>query len=361
MQRAVVASKQPWRWLNQLEDYSIMVVNPDAPGSRYDYLIQNSDYSLLITDQGEKFRDGGNYPNERVYFYTSGTTGDSKFYGFSQHQLDTVCDVMINSYRVTSQDRYYGIMPMWHAHGQTWYWATQRAGCETKFGDINDLKEIENFQPTFLSAIPKILKSMQRLDLNCLRFMRSASVAMPDKSYLDLKRRFDVPVLEAFGMTESISHCFTNPLDGPQKMGTVGLPDGIQARVDTDSHLWIKGPCVYSTDWIDTGDLARIDDDGYYTILGRHIDQINIHGIKINPLSIENQMMNRFPELKECVIFGRDRLKCLFSGNVDLGEVRSWLMSLGNHCWPKILIQVESIPKNNSGKISRSDLEMRFQ
>ena len=71
----------------------------------------------------------------------------------TQQQLDRICDVMIAAYNITTNDRYFGCMPMWHAHGQTWYWATLRAGCDTAFGDISDVRQIECFQPTFLSGI----------------------------------------------------------------------------------------------------------------------------------------------------------------------------------------------------------------
>lgn len=357
MKRAVIASKKPWDWLAQLRDYSIMIIDPDTSPSRYRYLLSKSDYSLLITDQGHQERAGGHYANERLYLYTSGTTGDSKFYSFTQQQLDRICDVMIAAYEITANDRYFGCMPMWHAHGQTWYWATLRAGCDTAFGEITDVRQIESFQPTFLSGIPKLLKVCQRLRLDCLRFVRSASVAMPQQIQQQLLQQFRVPVIEAFGITEAISHCFTNPLHGPHKIGTVGRIDGIEARIDADQHLWIRSASAYTPDWFNTGDLARVDQDGYYTILGRHIDQINVNGVKINPLSIENQLMDHFDQLEECAVFGRHQLKCLYRGNVHANDIRSFLISLGAQCRPKLLQQADAIPRNGSGKVSRQNLE----
>lgn len=356
MKRAVIATKEPWHWLNKLHDYSIMVVNPDAPASRYDYLMANSDYSLLITDNGNQIREGADYPDERIFLYTSGTTGDSKFYGFTQAQLDQLCDVMLSRYHITTNDRYYGVMPLWHAHGQAWYWATQRAGCESKFGDISDRRTIEEFQPTFISAIPKMLKIAARFELNHLRFLRSASTAMPPKIYTDLVYRFGVPVIEAFGMTEALSHCFSNPLHGEQRRGTVGFPDGIEAQIN-QQHLFIKGPCLFQPGWIDTGDLASVDSDGYFTILGRHQDQINVNGIKINPLSIENHLYEKFPNIGEIAVFGKDRVNCIYTGEADQQSVMQALLAFGSHCRPLLLEQVSDIPKNGAGKVSRTLLQ----
>lgn len=359
MKRCVIASRYPWIWIDKFPDYSIMVINPDAPGTRYNYLLEHSDYSLLITDEGVTERDGGDYPNERVFWYTSGTTGDSKFYGFTNEQVDRMAQTICKAYELTANDRYYGVMPLWHAHGQGFYWAVKRVGCQTKFGSIRDQKEIESFQPTFITAIPDMVKVLQKSNLYHLRFVRTASSAMPELLYRSLKSRWSIPVIEAFGMTEALSHCFTNPLHGEQRIGTVGLPDGVQVEL-RNHHLWIQGTCTVNGDWVDTGDLAEQDPKGYYRILGRHKDQINVRGIKINPLSIENQLYNHFPDLQQCVIFGNNRLKCLIVGDTQLHLIDKFLRSLGSHCRPVLLQQVDAVPVNSSGKVSRAMLENLF-
>lgn len=360
MKRAVICVRDPWSVIPNYQDHSIMIINPDSAKSRLEYLLANSDFDILVTEEGVTQGSGQDHGDEKIFLYTSGTTGDSKFYGFTQAQVDSVCDNIIRSYELSSNDRYFGVMPLWHAHGLLMYLTTQRAGCQTNFGTINDLKDMEKFQPTWLSAIPDILMLAAKLDLRNLRFIRSASAALTEKNFLALKDRFGVPVLEAFGMTEAVSHCFTNPLHGKQKIGTVGLPDGIEARVDEQNHLWIQGPSVFRPGWFDTGDLAAQDEDGYFRILGRSVDRINVRGYKIDPLSIENQLYNRFPTLKECAVFGRDRLKCLIAGDVDLAEIKKFLESLGDPCRPKLLTVVDSVPKNSNGKISRATLDNLF-
>jgi acyl-coenzyme A synthetase/AMP-(fatty) acid ligase len=360
MKRCVIASQYPWIWIDKFSDHSIMVINPDAPGSRYNYLLDNSDYSLLITDKGVTERNGGDYPNEKVFWYTSGTTGDSKFYGFTNEQVDRMARTICEAYDLTANDRYYGIMPLWHAHGQGFYWAIKHAGCETVFGTLTNRDQIESFQPTFVTSIPDFMRSIQKLDLQCLRFVRTASQALPASLYQSLKDRFQVPVIEAFGMTEALSHCFTNPLHDEQRIGTVGLPSGVEYRIDDQQHLWIHGPAVYSRDWFDTGDLAEQDNRGYLRILGRSIDRINVKGYKIDPLSIENQLYNEFEDIKEVAVFGCDRLKCVYVGDVDLHKVSAFLVSLGTACRPRLLQRIDEIPKNTVGKISRLLLDQRF-
>jgi acyl-coenzyme A synthetase/AMP-(fatty) acid ligase len=177
--------------------------------------------------------------------------------------------------------------------------------------------------------------------------------------YQALADKFKVPIIEAFGMTESLSHCFTNPLHREQRMDTVGLPSGVEARI-IQGQLYIRGPSVFTREWFATGDLAEQDCAGYYRILGRQQDRIVIKGYKLDPLSIENQLRQMLPELEELVVFGEDRVKCVYVGPYDIAQVNQCLKSLGSHCFPSVLQQVDTVPKNNSGKISRKQLNGIF-
>lgn len=355
MKRAVLCVPNPWDYIKYLNEYSVMIINPDASMLRKKYLLENSDYSVLITTDKETMRNGSDYDNERVFWYTSGTTGDSKFCSFSQAQVNLMAKTICQSYNITANDRYVGIMPLWHAHGQGFYWATQLAGCETTFLPISQLKNLPSYYPSFITAVPDMLRVIAQLDFDCLRFIRGASSALSDQLYQHLKTKFQVPVIEAFGMTEALSHCFTNPLYGEQRMGTIGLPDGIEAKI-VNEELYIKGPCVFQQDWYSTGDLASCDSDGYYKILGRSVDQLNVRGIKLNPASLEKHLISRIPELEQVVVFGKDQVKCIYVGNCKPTQIKNCLTELGSYCRPKVLLQTTEIPRAESGKISRSFL-----
>jgi acyl-coenzyme A synthetase/AMP-(fatty) acid ligase len=186
--------------------------------------------------------------------------------------------------------------------------------------------------------------------------VRSASAALPVDLYKKLQQRFQVPVIEAFGMTETLSQCFTNPLQGPQKIGTVGLPDGVEARI-IEGRLEIQGTTLCVEGWFDTGDLASMDDDGYFTILGRSIDRINIKGYKFDPLSLEKQLASRMPDLGECVVFGRNKISCVYTGSADSDTICKNLKSIHPYCQFDKIQRMDSIPVGPSGKISRSWLQ----
>lgn len=354
MKRAVICVANPWDYIPKYEhQYSIMVINPTSTPERVKYLLDRADWSLLVTADHEQHRDGNDYPNEKIFWYTSGTTGDSKFCSFAQHQVDHVCNRMIESYNITANDRYVSVMPLWHAHGQMLYWLSRRVGMETTFLPITKLATLHTHHPTFLSAIPDILKAAMKQNLDSLRFVRSASAALPSQLYTIMKDTFQVPILESFGMTETCSHCFTNPLHGEQRIGTVGIPDGVEAKIE-NGHLFVKGPAVAYTDWVDTGDLVEQDTAGYYKILGRVQDRINVRGYKLNPLSLENQIHEMLPDLKELAVFGADTVKCVYSGPYTDRQVTDALNALGQYCRPSVIKQLVEIPKNSSGKISRT-------
>jgi oxalate---CoA ligase len=360
MKRAVLCVSDPHNYIDQLHNYSIMIVNPDSPESRIQYLLNQSDYSLLITNNSYQERDGNDYPNEKLLWYTSGTVSDSKFYSFTQTQLDALTTSICNDYKISANDRYVGIMGLWHAHGQALYWATKRVNCETHFKSIKELKSITEHRPTFVSAIPHVLKAIHLLPLDSLRFIRSGSAPLSKELYTALQNKFQVPVVEYFGMTEAMSHVFTNPLDGEQRIRTVGLPtQGVNAQIK-NGHLWLQSSQAYTIDWFDTGDLAEQDQQGYYRILGRSIDRINVKGYKFDPVSLESQLIQLLPEVENCVIFGQEKINCLYTGSATKDQIRSVLRKIHQYCQVDFLNYTESIPLSPSGKISRPWLKEKF-
>lgn len=359
MKRVVLCVEHPEQHIRQYQDHSIMIVNPATSTARLQYLLDNSDYSLLVTDTGITSRSGGDYSDAAVW-YTSGTTGDSKFCAFTQSQLDNLANTICNDYEIDANDRYLSIMPLWHAHGLGMYWAAQQAQCEVKYIKPSELRDTIDFSPTVISAIPDFLRLFMRQSFPDLRFVRSASSALPGQLYNELKLWSGRPVLEAFGMTEACSHCFTNPLHGEQRIGTVGLPSGIEARI-VNGLLQIQGPSVHTPGWFATGDIADQDHRGYYRIIGRLTDRIDIRGYKIDPLSVENQLYNTVPEITQVVVFGTNRIMCVYTGSAAEQQVRQAITDIDLHCNPTMVKQVDSIPVNNAGKVSRSMLTEFYQ
>ena len=358
MKRAVLCVQDPWNYIDQLNEYSLMIIDPNAGESRKKYLLDNSDWSLLITESGTQTRSGQHYPNERLLWYTSGTTGNSKFYSFSQEQLDLKSKFICKAHNITIDDHYVSIMPLWHGHGQSMYWAAKYAGCRISFVTVANIRTVADLDPTFLSATPNIIKLLARQKYRCLRWVRTSSQKLPNSVFWELRKQFNVPVIETYGLTEALGHVMSNPIDGEQREGTVGLPNGFDAKI-IDGELYLKGPTMFTDQWYATGDLAKQDSAGYYIILGRKIEVINLHGYKIDPLAVEGQLYNLLSKLEEVVVFGKTHLACVYVGPYSEHQVRIALLQTDPHHNPKFLKKVDQIPKNNN-KISRAQLVEYF-
>ena len=142
-------------------------------------------------------------------------------------------------------------------------------------------------------------------------------------------------------------------------MGTVGLPSGIEAQID-NGHLLIRGPTLDRAQWFNTGDLAEQDEKGYYRILGRSRDQINVRGVKLNPQSLEQKILENITGVSEIAVFGTDSVKCVYVGSADSKEIHRFLLDLAPYCRATVLESVAAIPLTPAGKVSRSLLNSLF-
>jgi acyl-CoA synthetase (AMP-forming)/AMP-acid ligase II len=159
-----------------------------------------------------------------------------------------------------------------------------------------------------------------------VRFVRSASAPLPQAALERFEAAFGIPVVETYGMTEAASMITANPVDGPRKAGSAGLPAGTEVRVvslDGSAaepgqlgRVQIRGkgvirryaeggrPGAIDLDgWLDTGDLGYLDSDGYLFLAGRSDDVINRGGEKIYPREIEEILLAQ-PGVRGAVVVG---------------------------------------------------------
>jgi acyl-CoA synthetase (AMP-forming)/AMP-acid ligase II len=192
---------------------------------------------------------------------------------------------------------------------------------------------------TWINAVPAIVSRLAESSApevipTGIRFIRSASAPLPAETMTRFEARTGIPVLETYGMTEAASQITANPLTGPRKPGSVGLPVGVELRVVPDAaatrepapgspavtagHVEIRGPSVitaYGGDqhrdrinadgWLRTGDLGHLDEDGYLFLDGRTDDVINRGGEKFFPREIEEAILVE-PAVAAVSVIGQD-------------------------------------------------------
>jgi long-chain acyl-CoA synthetase len=198
------------------------------------------------------------------------------------------------------------------------------------------VKSIAKHRVTMFPAVPALfaginkLPDIDRYDLSSVKGCLSGSAPLPKDTQDTFERRTGGQIVEGFGMTETSPVTHANPLGGVRKTGSIGLPlSDTDARIvdpEDDSRvlpvgepgeLLVRGPqvmkgywkCPEASDealhggWMHTGDLATMDDEGYFRIVGRTKDMISVGGLKVYPDEVDERLMDH-PKILEAATIG---------------------------------------------------------
>lgn len=269
------------------------------------------------------------------YFHTGGTTGMPKV---AQHKYSGLIynGWLANRLLFTEQDVVMCPLPLFHVFAcHPILMGAVASGAHVVFptpqgyrGDgvfDNFWKLIERWKVTFIITVPTAISAkMQRpinADISSIKTAFSGSAPLPQELFKRFEKATGVTLVEGYGMTEATCVVSLNPLDGEKKIGSVGIPvpytgvkiykgtpEGpIEAGIDEIGEICVSNPGVYSghtytevdknkdlfynTDFLRTGDLGRIDSDGYLWITGRAKDLIIRGGHNIDPAEIEEALL----------------------------------------------------------------------
>jgi acyl-CoA synthetase (AMP-forming)/AMP-acid ligase II len=197
----------------------------------------------------------------------------------------------------------------------------------------------------------------------------------------------ECPVLEAYGMTEASHQISSNPLPpAPRLPGSVGIPTGTEILIldragrrlplGEEGEVAVRGPGItpgylnnpaaneesFFDGWFKTGDLGRLNDDGYLILTGRLKEMIIRGGENISPYEIESVLLSH-PAVSEAACFAVPDDKygeevaavVVLCDDVDLPELRAFCRDhLAAFKVPKIINRVDSIPRTSTGKVQRA-------
>lgn len=339
-----------------------------------------------------------------VLAYTSGTTGRPK--GARLHHRDVLgtVEALHEAWGWHRDDTLVHTLPLFHIHGLFVaalgaLWAGARTVLLPHFDARLALQAVEDHGGTVLMGVPThhhrylALPASQLPDTSSLRLVTSGSAPLPAARHTAFRARFGIEIVERYGMTE-VGIVLSNPLEGERRPGTVGLPlPGVQSRVvdgdDNDvapgqtGELWIHSPGLFARyhglpaateqalvhwqgrRWLRTGDLCRLDPDGYHRIVGRATDMVITGGLNVYPREVEAALAEvAGPALAAVAVVGvpdeewGERLV----GVVELApgaDVRfgDWLGAcrerLASYKVPKELRMVGALPRNAMGKVQK--------
>ena len=272
-----------------------------------------------------------------VLLLTSGSTGTPKAVELTEAQCLHVAGAVAAHHRLTRTDRGFCPLPLFHVNAQVvGLLATLVAGGELvldrRFRRTGFWALLAERDVTWVNAAPAIVTILARAAEEPivpaeLRFVRSASAALPPPVRDLFAARTGLPVVESYGMTEAASQITATALDGPHRPGSVGRPVGAEVRVVDDrgrpcapgvvGRVWIRGEGVIrgyvggvaadrfdAAGWLDTADLGALDADGYLYLHGRADDVVNRGGELVHPIEVEEVLLGD-PAVVEAVVAGR--------------------------------------------------------
>ena len=338
--------------------------------------------------------------------YTSGTTGRSKGAILTRANLASNATVLAEAWRFTGQDVLLHSLPLFHVHGLCAAINTVLASAASmlllpKFelrSALQHLSEVTVFMgvPTHYTRLLQD-EGLNREATAHMRLFVSGSAPLLIETHQKFLRRTGHVILERYGMTETLINA-SNPYEGPRLAGSVGPalpgtairvtnPDSgtVEAEPEVIGTLEIAGPNVFTGYWRDpdrtsaeftadgwfrTGDLGRIDRNGYVHIAGRVKDLIISGGCNVYPREVESEL-EALPGVAESAVFG--------APHADFGEgvtavivpepgaalseaqvIESLSARLARYKVPKRVLLVAELPRNSMGKVQKDALRATY-
>lgn len=330
--------------------------------------------------------------------YSSGTTGLPKGVMLTHRNLVANLVQTNSAMSLEPDDVLIGVLPFFHIYGMTvimnmGLWQGTTLVTMPRFDLDEFLGLIEKHRVTGAYVVPPIALAMAKHpavddhDLSSLRVIMSGAAPLGPELTDQLVARLGCPVTQGYGMTELSPVTHLCPLDRI-KPGTIGPPvPGTETKIvdpesgeeTTRGELWIRGPQVMvgylnneeataatidSDGWLHTGDIAEIDDDGYFTIVDRLKELIKYNGYQVPPAELEAVLIAH-PAVADCAVIGVPDDECgelpkgfvVVNGEVSDDELLEYVAErVSPQKKLRILERTEEIPKSASGKILRREL-----
>jgi acyl-CoA synthetase (AMP-forming)/AMP-acid ligase II len=321
-----------------------------------------------------------------VLLQSSGTTALPKIVRRDGASLDAVAAQMVNAINIKPTDTVFSCVPLCHSYGlEHGLLAPLWAGATVHLADGFDIdrvrRELSASAITIFPAVPSIYEMLANLhdsDVSFpnLRVAYSAGGPLPTSIFEKVRERCGVSVGQLYGATEIGSVTFSHPADARFNSASVGQPmRGVELKLDHDQQLLVRAASMTSgyvgdhsgltaDGFFPTGDVARLDDHGNLFITGRLKLLIDVGGLKVNPLEVE-QMLSEHPQVAACVVVPIrlsetvSRLKAIVSpANSDdppkLESLRDFARErLSSHKVPRVFEIRPTLPRSATGKILR--------
>jgi malonyl-CoA/methylmalonyl-CoA synthetase len=337
--------------------------------------------------------------------YTAGTTGKPKGAMLSHGNLQSNAAALRAGWQFTERDVLLHALPVFHTHGLfVGTNVTLSSGASMLFLPKFGVDEIFRALPkaTVMMGVPTFYvrlladKRLSRETAGHMRLFISGSAPLLAETHVRWQALTGHAILERYGMTETNMNT-SNPYEGARRPGSVGLPlpgtevrilgeDGRSLAAGEIGRIQVRGPNVFKGYWrqpektreelhadgfFETGDLGRLDEDGYLAIVGRGKDLIITGGFNVYPKEVESAI-DAIPGVEESAVFGLSHpdfgegvtAAVVAKKNASLTEASiqaSLKDRLAGFKQPKRVMLVDELPRNAMGKVQKNLLREQYR
>jgi long-chain acyl-CoA synthetase len=370
-----------------------------APGE-FEQLLGGAEPATELVERDER--------DTAVILYTSGTTGSPKGAELTHANLLTNARVNIETLiQLTEDDRLLGALPLFHSFGQTCTMnAAICAGAMVslipRFDPVKALEILQRDAVTVFEGVPTMYNAMlaapghREYDTSSLRLCISGGASLPVETLRTFEAEFGCAILEGYGLSETSPVASFNHPDRERKPGSIGTPiqgvamklvddDGndVAAGADVVGEIAIRGhnvmkgywgkpdataEAIDADGWFKTGDMAKVDDDGYFFIVDRKKDLIIRGGYNVYPREVEEVLFAHTAVQEAAVVaVPHDQLGEEVGAAIALkGGEQATAEDIQAYCktqvaaykYPRHIWFVDELPKGPTGKILKREIEL---
>lgn len=377
---------------NRESDSHIVVISPKM--TSFTKLILEGD----IQFEGPKLDEN----DTAIILYTSGTTGKPKGAMLSHKNLFSNARDIGAYLKLNEEDRVVTTLPMFHVFSLTVVLNAPLMLGGTllivpQFSPKEIFSIIDKYKATVFAGVPTMYNFLYQSkegtanDVKSIKRWVSGGSAMPVALLQSFQERFNAPISEGYGLSEASPVTCFNPLNRPAKPGSIGVSiqnvenkvvneHGIEVAVGEVGELIVRGPnvmkgyynmpeesaAVLKDGWLYTGDLARMDDEGYFYIVDRKKELIIVGGYNVYPREVE-EVLFAHPDVVEAAAIGvpdpnqGEVVHCFVvkkDESLTEEELKAYSsVHLAKYKVPAKIEFVDALPKNTTGKVLRRALK----
>ncbi len=361
-----------------------------------------TDYESVERIMAKNRRKGFTYDpvftgDPRIVLFSSGSTGAPKAIVNRSSSFFHNGSEIARAYQVTKEDVLYLPVPFFHSYGMIGLYTALPQGATIvtlkKYRPESSLSTIESTRATVYFGVPTMYVREMRVnddnewDLSSLRVVKLAGAPCPEAAVIEYEKRYGCIMLPSYGMTEPAATLTTSTYDAPLhvRAAGVGKPiDGAQIKLDPETgELLCKSvsmmdgimrpdgtldPCLDQDGWFHSGDVATVDEDGNYFIIGRIKDMIIRGGENIYPLEIENVYQEHEGVSESCLVgypdpeLGERTCLCVVpkpGHDEPAVELRQYAYGRLQKCKvPDVVMKMDGFPRLSNGKTDKKTLRL---